>query len=138
MSARSRYVFMATALLALVYGLGFVFAPNQIAALYKTDLMNHTGVYNSMLFGGLLITVALLNWMASQSHDGEVIKLITTANLVSSGIGLAITLQRQFATGSAFQSAWLNVAIYLVLFCAFLYLRLSMSRTKGWGQVRGT
>lgn len=138
MSARSRYVFMATALLALAYGLGFVFAPNQIAALYKTDLMNHTGVYNSMLFGGLLITVALLNWMASQSHDEEVIKLITTANLVSSGIGLAITLQRQFATSSAFPSAWLNVGIYLVLFCAFLYLRLSMSRTKGLGQVRGT
>lgn len=128
MAGRSRLVFMATALLAAVFGLGFVFAPNQVAALYHTDLMNHTGVYNSMLFGGLLITVAVLNWMASQSHDEEVIRLITTANLISSGLGLAITAQRQLQPGGASEAAWLNVGIYLVLFCVFLYMKLTKSR----------
>lgn len=128
MGERSRFVFMATALLAAVFGLGMVFAPNQMAALYRTDLMNHTGVYNSMLFGGLLLTVAALNWMASQSHDAEVIGTIATANLISSGIGLAITLQRQLMPGATSEAAWLNVAIYLVLFCVFLYMRLAKSR----------
>lgn len=115
-------ILKTTALLALFYGLAFVFIPDQLAYWYRTEPLNTTGLYNAMLFGAALIGVAAMNWLASRATAAET-GMVIVFNLVNGTAGFLVALTRQMTPAGANEMSWLNVAIYFVLMCAFAYLQ---------------
>jgi hypothetical protein len=57
-------VMKAAAIVSVVFGLALLLAPNALVALYNAQPMSGPGLYNSSLYGGLLIGFGIINWMA--------------------------------------------------------------------------
>jgi len=126
-------IFRTSAALMAAFGLFLQFAPNTLVALYKAPEMNAPGVYNSMLYGGLLIAMAVMNWSASGMPLREV-RPIVLGNLVGSVLGLLTTLYRLLTVPDVPPTAWLNVGIFLVFSLLFAHLLL---RVHAQGEMRG-
>jgi hypothetical protein len=93
--------------------------------MYKTEAMNQTGVYNSMLYGGTLIGIAVMNWAASSAPSAADVRHVALGNLAAMVISLVIALVRQLTSGTAQPTGWVNVGIFLVFTVLFGYLYFS-------------
>jgi uncharacterized membrane protein len=120
-----RLILRAAAIVSAIFGIALAVAPNQLAELYQAEAMNYTGVYNSMLFGGFLIGLAVMDWAASAVQTVSEARHVILGNLVSDVAALAIALDRQLTQADASQMSWINVAIFLVFGCLFGYLYFS-------------
>lgn len=117
-------IMRSAAVVALIFGLALLFAPNALLAMYKAQVLNSPGVYNSMLLGAYLIAVAIMNWNASKesTHDARHVILGT---FVGMAIAFVVALQRQLSDASVTPAAWLNVAIFLVFSLLYGYLQFA-------------
>jgi hypothetical protein len=117
-------IMKAAAVVSAIFGLALLLAPNQLITLYKAEEMNGPGIYNSMLYGGTLIAVALMNWTASNASAAEAGHVIR-GTLLGYAIGLLVVLIRQLTDPSVPPAAWLNVAIFAVFTGLYAYLQFS-------------
>lgn len=113
-------IMKAAAVVATVFGLALLFAPNALVTLYKAPAMNEPGIYNSMLYGALLLGFAVMNWTASQLSAPQA-RPVILGSFVAYALALAVALVRQL-TVAVPAAAWLNVAIFLVFAALYGYL----------------
>lgn len=112
------------AIIAVVFGLGFVLAPSQVASFYSPEVgITEAGAVLEVvarLFGASLLTFAVLTWVARNAPDSEVRRAILLALFVGDVAGCVISL---FAVlgGAVNALGWLTVAIYLLLAIGFGY-----------------
>lgn len=123
-------IMRSAAVISLIFGLSLLFAPNALLALYKAQVLNSPGIYNSMLLGGYLIAVAVMNWNASKNSLYEA-RHVILGTLVAVAIGLLVALQRQFTDPSVTPAAWANVVIFLVLSILYGYLQFADLPARG-------
>ena len=118
-----RNLLTVAAIIAFVFGLGFVLIPAQLSSLYNVAL-NPGGSFIGQLFGAALIGFAVLNWFARGVKDSQALQAILLANLIGDGVGFVFALIAQ-VTGVAGvnQLGWLTVAIYLLLTLGFAYFQ---------------
>lgn len=100
------------AIVAVLFGIPLLVAPNALLALYRATELNAPGIYNSMLYGTCLIAIGAMNWLASSGTAAEA-RPVVVGTLILNVLGLLVALQRQL-TDQAPASAWANVAIFLV------------------------
>jgi hypothetical protein len=112
------------AAVAAIYGLGFLFLPNQLVAMYGADSMNGPGVYNTMLYGGCLLALAVMNWTASEASADEA-RHVVLGTLVANVLGFLVALVRQLMDPTVPAAAWLNVLIFLAFLVLFAYLQFA-------------
>jgi hypothetical protein len=105
-----------------IFGLGLVFMPNGLAAMYGAPIMNATGVYNSMLYGGAFIGFAAMNWAAGIASAAGQRRYVILGNLVGNAAGLLIALSRQLTPDAVSEAGWINVGLFLVFTALFAYL----------------
>lgn len=117
-------VMKAGAIVAVLFGVPLLLAPNALLAMYGAQLLNGPGIYNSMICGAALIAVGLMNWMAS-SAPAPAARIVITGTLVMDVLGLVVCVYRQLVDTTIPATAWLNVVIFLVLtvLYATLYFR---------------
>jgi uncharacterized membrane protein YfcA len=115
------------AVIAAVFGIGFVIASGPLLSIYGITL-DKAGTVVAQLFGALLIGIALLNWLARNVTDPEAQRAIVLGNLAGDVIGFVVILLGQLA-GIANTLGWINVAIYLLLTLGFAYIQFMASRT---------
>lgn len=111
-------VFRLTAILGLIFGLPLLLAPNGLMAIYGSTPLNSTGVYNSMLLGAALLALAMADWGASRMA-AEHTRALVLANLVMFVLMLVVGLYRQLTVPETPVSAWVNVALFLVMAMLF-------------------
>ncbi len=118
-----RNLLTVSAIIGLIFGLGDVLAPTQLAEVYGVSL-NAGGAYNGQLFGAALLGFVALNWLARDITDTRALRAIVLANLVSLGLGFIVSLIGQIS-GEAGANAlgWSTVAIYLLLGLGFGYFQ---------------
>lgn len=115
-------LFKTAAVIALVFGIGFVLAPAQLASLYNLTL-DGAGLYVGRLFGALLIGVGVINWSAATLQEQQGTRAVALGNLVGDGLGFVIALLVQLnGVAGINRLGWLNVVIYLLLAAGFAYL----------------
>ena len=114
-------VMKAGAVVAILFGVPLVLAPNTLLAMYGAALLNGPGIYNSMLYGAALIAIGLMNWMGSTA-PAPAARIVIAGTLVMNVLGLVVAVYRQLVDTSIPAAAWLNVGIFLVL--AVLYAAL--------------
>ncbi len=120
-----RIVLKIGAIVATLYGIVLIVAPNTLMAMYQAPLLEGTGIYFAMLSGAYLLGWGVMNWAASDAPQIAEIHYVLLGNLVAQSVGLVVTLYRQLTWALAPQSGWLNVAIFLVFTLLFGWLYMS-------------
>lgn len=110
---------IVNAIVAGVFGLGFVLVPGRVMSLYGPE----TGVvleYVARLFGAALLGFAVLTWTARNAPDSEARKAILLAMFYGDCIGFIVALIGQLG-GVLNALNWSTVVIYLLLGIGFGY-----------------
>ena len=113
------------AVLSVAFGLGFVLAPGQILPLYGVAPDAALRLIGQ-LFGAVLISLALLTWLARNISDTEARRAIVFALLVGEALGFILALIGQL-NGVLNALGWLVVAVYLFLALGLAYFQFSRS-----------
>ena len=114
------------AVIGAVFGIGFVVASGPLLSIYGITLDN-AGTLVAQLFGGALISLAVINWFARNVTDPEARQAIVFGNLAGDIVGFVVILLGQLA-GIANAIGWSSVAIYLLLALGFAYVQFMQPR----------
>ncbi|CAN7464587.1 hypothetical protein [Massilia sp. LjRoot122] len=117
-----RIVLRSAAVVATLYGIIQIIAPNALMAMYGSPLLVDSGVYFAMLSGAMLLGWAVMNWAASTAPQIAEIHYVLLGNLAMTSIALLVTLFRQLSYAATPATAWLNVLIFLVFSVLFGWL----------------
>lgn len=112
------------AVIALVFGLGFILIPALILSFYTSVELNEAGAFMARLFGSAILTYAAVLWFASDTPDSEAKRAIVKGFFYTMLIGFAVTLHFQL-TGSINALGWTTVALYA--FLAISYFKFNSS-----------
>ena len=110
-----------TALVALVFGLGFILAPQWTIGLYGNSL-NDVGLFVARYFGAALLGYAFLAWLNRNAASRGTLGGFFAAMV----LGFAVSLYDAFA-GVHNSLVWLNVIIYFLLGLGFAYFTFMKS-----------
>lgn len=114
-------VMRSAAIVAAVFGLALLLAPNALMAIYGSQPLAGPGLYNTLLYGGFLIGYAVMNWMAAEGTWREV-RAIVAGGVVGNGLCLLAALWRQFSDTAVPPTAWLNIVIFAVFAALFAWV----------------
>lgn len=117
------YLFVANAVVALIYGLPTLFVPSQLLALYDVEL-TAGGLIFARLFAAALLSFGLLTWLIRNSQPSPERQAIAMALFVADAIGFIVTLLAQLA-GTVNALGWSHVVLYVLLAIGFGYLRFA-------------
>jgi hypothetical protein len=112
---------IVNAIIAVVFGLGFVLFPGQVTSLYGPEVSAPLE-YVGQLFGAALLAFAALTWFARNAPDSEARRAILLALFVGDSVGFVVALIGQLG-GVMNALGWSTVAIYLLLAIGFGYFR---------------
>ena len=101
--------FAIIAVLALVHGVGFVLAPEQVAASYGMATSAST-VLMARLFGAALVGLGLIFWFARDGSEATRGVLIPT--IIGNAVGLIVVVMGTLA-GTLNSMGWIAALIYL-------------------------
>ena len=110
---------VVNALVAAIFGVGFVVVPGQLMSLYGPEVSPQL-VYVARLFGAALLGFAVLTWTAKNAPDSDTRRAILLALFVGDGIGFVVALIGQIG-GVMNALGWSTVVIYLLLAIGFGY-----------------
>ena len=92
-------IFMAiVAVVAGLFGLGFVFIPQQVLSFYGAA-PDVTANYMAQLFGAALLGFAAILWLCKDAEDSPVRQAILLGLFVAEGVGFVIALKTQLGGG---------------------------------------
>jgi hypothetical protein len=104
-----------SAIVAFIFGLGFILAPVQTIGLYGNTL-NEVGVFVARYFGAALLGLAFLAWLNRNAAS----KGVQAGFFAAMVLGFVVALYDAIA-GTHNALVWLNVVIYLLLGIGFGY-----------------
>ena len=116
-------VLTVNAIIALLFGLGFVLAPAATLAPYGLTT-DDSGILVARLFGAAVLGYAVLTWSARNSEESAARRAIVLALFLSFGIGLVVSLVGQLS-GLVNALGWSTVAIYLVFTLGYGYFQFA-------------
>jgi len=126
-----KILFVLNALVALVFGVGFLVVPTMALKQFGVDEYASTKLV-LQFFGTGLLTIGLLAWFAKNVSDAGAQKGMGIALLIGSLAGLVMSVIGA-ATGSIRNLSWLPMVIYglFVLGYGFmLFLKPRMKETQ--------
>jgi len=113
-------------ILALLFGLAFLFVPVQTMAMYGVTL-DISGQYVARYLGSAFLGLGVLNWSArnAKPNDGGV-RAIILGGVILSITGFIASLFDVF-TGPGNNLVWSTVAIYFFLMLGYGYFQFRAS-----------
>ena len=120
-------VMIANAVVALLFGLGDIFAPGPLLSFYgmTTDA---AGILVSRLFGASLIGYALITWLA-RNVTGEAQQALTAALCGGFAVGFVVSLIGQLS-GVVNALGWSIVVLYALFALGYGYFRFMKPGTE--------
>jgi hypothetical protein len=113
MSLNLNTFLLISAIVALVFGLGFVLLPGVMFSIYA--IADYPESYLGFrLFGSALIAIGLLTWFLKDSANWEAVRGLLLSVAIGNAIGLLLVF---FATiaGTIGAMGWTAVLVYLLL-----------------------
>ncbi|SHK34156.1 Tumour protein p53-inducible protein 11 [Bradyrhizobium lablabi] len=102
--------FTIIAVLALVHGVGFVLAPEQVATSYGMTT-SPSSVLMARLFGAALLALGLIFWFA-RDNSSESVRGVLIATVIANTVGLVVVVMGTMA-GTMNSMGWVAALIYL-------------------------
>jgi hypothetical protein len=106
-----RTFFTILAVLSFLFGIGFVLAPGQVLANYGIENSPALALLGR-LFGGTLLTLGVILWLARDFRDEAAVRAVLAANVIGSCANLAVAIMGNLA-GTTNALGWSTVLIYL-------------------------
>jgi hypothetical protein len=103
--------FSIFAVLSVLFGIGFVLAPDQVLINYGIESSPAIAVM-SRLFGGTLLAMAVILWSARDFHDQAAVRAVLVGSGVSDVVNLVVSLLA-VTSGTVNALGWSTVLIYL-------------------------
>jgi hypothetical protein len=103
--------FSIFAVLSVLFGIGFVLAPDQVLINYGIESSPAIAVM-SRLFGGTLLAMAVILWSARDFHDQAAVRAVLVGSGVSDVVNLVVALLA-VTSGTVNALGWSTVLIYL-------------------------
>nr|HEV8012368.1 hypothetical protein [Bradyrhizobium sp.] len=103
--------FSIFAVLSVLFGIGFVLAPDQVLINYGIESSPAIAVM-SRLFGGTLLAMAVILWSARDFHDQAAVRAVLIGSGVSDVVNLVVALLA-VTSGTVNALGWSTVLIYL-------------------------
>jgi hypothetical protein len=119
--------FKVHAVIALLFGMGFVLMPATILAFYTTVPVNEIGAFMSRLFGSAILTYAAVLWLASDAPDSPARWAIVQGFFLSMIVGVAVVVHFQL-TGPINALGWTTVLLYVFLAVSYGAFHFSQNR----------
>ncbi len=114
------------AIIALLFGIGFVLIPIPLASLFGVAL-NPVSVYLAQLDGASMVALGIITWFY---RDATNLNGLLLGQFVANAIGFLVTLFGQISGVTGInQLGWLIVVIYLVLAIGHGYYRFIVRST---------
>ncbi|WP_428668934.1 hypothetical protein [Reyranella sp.] len=117
------------AVLAIGHGLGFIFLPSTLLALYEVPTASGA-VLMGQLFGVQLLFVAVVTWSGRKIIDGRALGAIVLGGATTSAAGTIVTA-KALVDGVFGPMGWLALAIYGALTIAYVYFQLQPAKRGG-------
>ena len=118
---KMRTLFMANAVVEVLFGLGFLFAPSIVLGLFGTQT-DGTGTMLAHVAGGVIISLAIISWFGKEAESGPIqdalIGGFTFAHLQAGVLTLLAILSGTFNA-----LAWSAVVMDVVFVVGFLWTR---------------
>jgi hypothetical protein len=114
-------LFILNAIVALVFGLGFLIIPTTVGDLYGVEL-SEAGYYVSRLYGAIILGLAVISWFARNAEKSDARDAVVYGFLVSWILGLAVTIYGQVA-GILNELGWFNLVLFLIFSLGYLYFQ---------------
>src|SRR6267154_5188045 len=103
--------FTILAVLSFLFGVGFVLAPDQVLANYGIEHSPALALLGR-LFGGALLTLGVILWLARDFRDEAAVRAVLAANVIGSCANLAVAIIGN-VSGTTNALGWSTVLIYL-------------------------
>jgi hypothetical protein len=103
--------FSIFAVLSVLFGIGFVLAPDQVLINYGVESSPAIALM-SRLFGGTLLALAVILWSARDFHDRTAVRAVLIGLGVSDVVNLVVALVA-VTSGTVNALGWSTVLIYL-------------------------
>jgi len=117
-----RIMFALNSVVALLFGLGFLFLPSRALGLLGTETFVST-VLVSRLFGTAMLGLGLVLWFAKDVTDVSMQKGMGIALLVGAVTGLIVTMLGTFASHAVIRTnGWAVMLVYLIFGLGYGYL----------------
>jgi hypothetical protein len=81
--------FAILAILSILFGVGFVLAPAQVLSSYGIEYSPALGLLGR-LFGGALLSLGVILWLAREFRDETALRAVLTASLIGDVVGLIV------------------------------------------------
>jgi hypothetical protein len=115
------------AIVATVFGLGFVLVPSQVFSLYGAPA-DAPIEFTGQLLGAALLAFAVLTWTARNAPDSGARRAILLALFIGESIGFIVALIAQLG-GAMNAVGWSTVVIYFLFAVGFGYFRFAKPET---------
>ena len=110
-----KLLFVLSAILAVIIGLGFLIVPDRALPLLGTTEQYVSTLVAARFFGFALFGMGLVLWFAKDVADEKAQKNLGIANLVISVIGLGLSLYGTMAGNAVIRTnAWVPIVIFLL------------------------
>lgn len=119
-------LFLINAILAIGHGLGFIFLPSMLLAIYQVPVAQGAALMGQ-LFGVQLLFIAVVTWYARDIRDGQALGAIVLGGVVTAAVGTVVTA-KALADGVVGPMGWLALAIYAFLTLGYLYFQLQPAK----------
>jgi hypothetical protein len=103
--------FAILAVLSFLFGVGFVLAPDQVMANYGIEHSPALALLGR-LFGGALLTLATILWLARDFRDEAAVRAVLVGGLVGDVVNLVVATTGTLS-GTTNALGWSTVLIYL-------------------------
>jgi hypothetical protein len=103
--------FSIFAVLSVLFGIGFVLAPDQVLINYGVESSPAIALI-SRLFGGTLLAMAVILWSARDFHDRAAVRAVLIGSGISDVVNLVVALLA-VTSGTVNALGWSTVLIYL-------------------------
>jgi hypothetical protein len=113
-------LFRLHAILAALYALGLVLAPQVIIGLLSPLPLNPVGTDIARLFGAALVLVAFIAWRASRLTDRSGRRMVASGFLIYTALGAIITAWGQLS-GTWSALGWSSIISYLIFVLGYAY-----------------
>jgi hypothetical protein len=123
-----RNLFVTTAVIGFVFGLGYLLVPGPIMQFFGTST-NASGELAARFFGGSTLGLALIAWQARDRGGDVAQEIIIPAFTVVFVLGLVLSLLGTI-TGLFSSVGWLVVLSFLGLAASFAYFQFGRPASR--------
>jgi uncharacterized membrane protein YfcA len=107
------------AIVAVLYGIGFLVFPGNLVMLYGEPPEVHVTL-NIQFFGSALLAWGLIVWFARDCRDWAMVRGVLIGSVVGQVVGVLVTIWGM-TQGILNAAAWSSLIVYVLLLAGALY-----------------